>query len=117
MSDGTSLAERIREEREWLGFSCEQAAEKLGVELADVEAWESGGLVPTAEQVQRMAALFGLSVERLYGAPLVEDLGGVLLCGGKDLTHEDRYQVARFAEFLRHRHQDELADDAAGAPR
>ena len=111
MSDGTSLAERIREEREWLGFSCEQAAEKLGVDLSDVEAWESGEAEPTGDQVKRLTRLFGLPKERLRGAPLVVNTGLAYMCGGRNLTHEDLYQVARFTEFLRYS-GDEWAEGA-----
>lgn len=97
-----TLAERIGEEREWLGLPLEMVAEKAGVEVATVQAWESGESAPTGDQVAVLAALFGLSIERLHGAPLVEDIGHVLLCGSKDPTHEDRYEVARFVEYLRH---------------
>lgn len=97
-----TLAERIRGERDWLGLPRDLVAELVGVDLATVEAWEAGALVPSEDQVALLAGLFGLSVERLHGAPLVEDIGGVLMCGG-DPTHDDQYEVVRFAEYLRHK--------------
>ena len=109
------LAERIREEREWLGTTREKVAEMLGVELAAVTAWESGEAEPTGDQVEQLARLFHLPVERLHGAPLVVDPKLSYVCGGKDLTHEDLYEVARFAEYLRHSGPGEGADETAGA--
>ncbi len=98
-----TLAERIREEREWISATCEQLAGMLGEPVGVVEAWEAGESAPTGEQMVRLTGLLGLSVERLHGAPLRSGSGDVLFCGSGDLTHEDRFQVARFAEYLRHR--------------
>ncbi len=97
-----TLAKRIREEREWLGADCGQCADMLGDQVETVEAWEAGGSVPTGEQMVRLTDVLGLSVERLHGAPLVENVGGALMCGG-DPTHDDLYELIRFAEYLRHK--------------
>lgn len=102
MSETTSVAERIRDEREWLGFSRAQVAQKLGLPESAVEAFETGAAIPSEEELAKLARLFGLAPERLQGEPLAEDPVMAIACGSKNLTSEDRYTVMRFAEFLRH---------------
>jgi hypothetical protein len=72
---------------------------------AEVQAWESGDAEPTEEQLADLARLFGLSVARLHGAPLAMDRDLSYVCGGRDLTHEDQYEVARFFEYLHYANQ------------
>lgn len=102
MSEKTAVAERIRDEREWTGFSRAQVATDLGVHADTIEAFEAGTQEPTGEQLAALAALFGLTPGRLRGEPLAEDTSMAILCGSKNITSEDRYQVMRFAEYLRH---------------
>ncbi len=101
-----TLAERIREEREWIGATREQLGDELGVSPAVVETWEAGELVPSEVDMMRLARFFRLSVARLHGEPLREDPKLAVLCGGADLTHGDRYEVARFGEYLRNKAQE-----------
>lgn len=96
------MAERIRDEREWTGYSRAQVATRLRLPEATIEAFETGAQEPTNEQLAELAALFGLAAGRLRGEPLAEDPGMAILCGGTELTSEDRYHVMRFAEYLRH---------------
>ena len=98
----SSIAERIRDEREWLGFTQEGLAFGLNLPLDVIVAFESGAKVPDDITLGKLARFFGLTPERLRGEPLTEDLGMAILCGRRDLTSEDRYQVMRFAEYLRH---------------
>jgi transcriptional regulator with XRE-family HTH domain len=102
MAETAATAERIRDEREWCGFTRAQVAKKLNLPEATIEAFEAGTQEPTAEQVAALAALFGTTPDRLRGEPLAEEPTMAILCGSKDITAEDRYQVMRFAEFLRH---------------
>jgi transcriptional regulator with XRE-family HTH domain len=102
MAETTTIAERIRDEREWLGFTRAQVAEKLHRTEATIDAFEEGAMEPTDEELAALADLFGLAPERLRGEPLAEDASMAILCGSKSVTAEDRYQVMRFAEYLRH---------------
>lgn len=102
MSETTTVGERIRDEREWCGFTRAQVATKLGLPEATVDALETGAQEPMGEQLAALAALFGLAPERLRGEPLAEDTSMAILCGSRNVSAEDRYQVMRFAEYLRH---------------
>jgi ribosome-binding protein aMBF1 (putative translation factor) len=102
MRETSTVAERIRDEREWCGFSRAQVARKLHRAETLIEAFEAGAMQPADEELVALAELFGLAPERLRGEPLAEDSRMAILCGSKDITAEDRYQVMRFAEYLRH---------------
>jgi transcriptional regulator with XRE-family HTH domain len=114
VNEAVTLAERIREEREWTGMTVEQLAENMLVLPAVVAEWEDGVVEPTPEQVERLAGLFGLSPERLRGAPLVETADQKRIADVHGLGHEERFELARFAEFLRHANDGEAAETAAG---
>jgi ribosome-binding protein aMBF1 (putative translation factor) len=101
MAETTTVAERIRDEREWCGFTRAQVAEKIHRTEATIEAFEEGAMEPADEELAALAELFGLAPERLRGEPLGEDTSMAILCGSKNVTAEDRYQVMRFAEYLR----------------
>ena len=96
------IAERIRDEREWTGFTRAQVAQKLAVPEAVIEAFETGARQPSDSELAGLAQLFGLAPDRLCGEPLAEEPLMAIMCGHGDLTAEDRYQVMRFAEYLRH---------------
>jgi transcriptional regulator with XRE-family HTH domain len=102
MTEIATTAERIRDEREWIGYTRAQVAKKLRLPEATIEAFEAGTQEPTEEELANVAVLFALTPDRLRGEPLAEDPTMAALCDQKDVTSEDRYQVMRFAEFLRH---------------
>lgn len=56
---------RIRRLREGAGWSREALAERLGVHAGSVARWESGGAVPHAYRLERIAELAGVSGEWL----------------------------------------------------
>ena len=96
-----TVAGRVRDEREWCGFTRAQVAKKLHLPETTIEAFEEGAMEPADEELAALAELFGLAPERLRGEPLTEDTSMTILCG-KNISVEDRYQVMRFAEYLRH---------------
>jgi transcriptional regulator with XRE-family HTH domain len=100
--EGMQLADRIHREREYLNLSQEQVASVLGVSRAAVSAIETGRRKVSSQELKRLAALFGTSVDRLLGAELEEDPTSVALFRAtKDMSAGEREQVLRFAEFLR----------------
>jgi transcriptional regulator with XRE-family HTH domain len=96
------LAERLKQDREYVGLSQDQVAKALGIPRAAVSAIETGRRKVSSLELARLAALFGTSPDRLLGASLAEDPTAVqLFRATKTLSEGDRVQVLRFAEFLR----------------
>jgi transcriptional regulator with XRE-family HTH domain len=100
--EGMQLAQRIQQEREYINLSQEQVASALGVSRAGVSAIETGRRKVSSQELKRLAALFGTSVDRLLGAEPEEDATTLALFRtAKSLSAGEREQVLRFAEFLR----------------
>lgn len=59
----------LRQLREERGWTQEQVARQLDVQQTAVSAWERGWRVPRPKYQQRLAALFGISVEDLALEP------------------------------------------------
>jgi transcriptional regulator with XRE-family HTH domain len=96
------LAERLKEERDYLGLSQEQVANALGIPRAAVSAIETGRRKVSGVELARLAALFGTNPDRLLGAQAEHDTTDVqLFRATKALSNHDKEQVLRFAEFLR----------------
>lgn len=53
--------------------------EACGVAEPAVDLWESGELVPTYEQIERLAALTGYAVRFFYGEPM-PSVEGMFIC-------------------------------------
>jgi transcriptional regulator with XRE-family HTH domain len=101
-AEGMKLAERISTEREYLGLKQEQVAAALSISRAAVSAIETGRRRVSGQELKRLAALFGTSVDRLLGAePEQDPTSAALFRATKALSDRDREQVLRFAEFLR----------------
>ncbi len=99
---GPELAERIRQERSYVGLSQADVAEVLGIPRAAVSALETGKRRVTGLELGRLAELFGTSVDRLLGRDVpADDTTAALFRATKSLTDADKEQVLRFAEFLR----------------
>jgi transcriptional regulator with XRE-family HTH domain len=102
--DGESIeiAQRIRAEREYLKLNQAQVAEVLGIPRAAVSALETGRRRVSSIELKKLAALFGVSGDRLLGGDVEDDPTAIALFRtAKALTDDDRLQVLRFAEFLR----------------
>ncbi len=106
------LGARLREEREYLGFSQEQVAGYLGVSRSAVSLMESGSRRVDALELRRLARLYRTSMEHLTGTekgePESESLRLVARAAAR-LSPADRREILRFAQFLRSRSRDEPA--------
>lgn len=99
---GTDLADRIRQERNYVGLSQADVAEALGIPRAAVSALETGKRRVTGLELGRLAELFGTSVDRLLGRDVpTDETTTALFRATNSLTEADKEQVLRFAEFLR----------------
>ncbi|MBE7063637.1 MAG: XRE family transcriptional regulator [Ruminococcaceae bacterium] len=65
MFDSKRLGSNIRKERERLGMTQAQLAEKLYVSFQAVSGWERGVTPPEVENICKMAEIFGVSVDML----------------------------------------------------
>jgi transcriptional regulator with XRE-family HTH domain len=100
--EGPDLADRIRQERIYVGLSQADVAEALGISRAAVSALETGKRRVSGLELGRMAELFGTSVDRLLGRDVpTDETTTALFRATNSLTDADKEQVLRFAEFLR----------------
>lgn len=104
----TRLAERLREGREYLGLSQELVADHLGIPRASVSAFETGRRKVSSLELKRLAALYKCSVASLLGedesaSESAQDPAfRALFRAARGLSDQDKEQVVRFAQFLRH---------------
>ena len=104
--DRKALGERLREAREYLGFSQDQVATFLGVPRSALSLMETGQRKVDALELKKLAALYKRPVGYFTG-----EEGGVSF--GADVKHlarkvselspDDREELGRFADFLRAR--------------
>lgn len=110
MSEGptiqTVLSKRLREAREYRGFSQEEVARHLGVPRSAISLIESGSRRVSAEELSKLATLFQATMESLTGQdqePSEPESVRMVARAAADLSATDRDEVLRFAEFLRSR--------------
>lgn len=98
------LGERLKREREYLGFSQDQVAETLGITRSAVSLIESGQRKLEVLELKRLAALFGRTVADLTGEepeePAAEPVRALARLA-TTLAPGDLDELQRFAEFLR----------------
>jgi len=98
------LAERLKEEREYRGFSQDEVARYLGVPPGAFSLIESGRRDISPEQVRRLAKLFRIRLESLtaesHDAVDAESFP-LPTRAGATLSATDRDEVRRFARYLR----------------
>ena len=63
----SKVNENIRNHRKQLGLTQDQFAQKIGIKRSLVGAYEEGRAEPRLELLQKMAALFDISVDQLIG--------------------------------------------------
>ncbi len=108
--DRRGLAERLREAREYLGFSQEEVANFLGIARSALSNIENGQRKVAALELKKLAGLYKRTVSYFTG-----DAEGAELQFAADVAHlarkaaelspDDRQELSRFADFLRIRRQ------------
>jgi transcriptional regulator with XRE-family HTH domain len=95
------IGARLREARETLGITQEDAASALGIPRTSITALEKGARAVAATELSRMATLYRRPVAWLLGD---EDLApaatSALFRATASLSDADKEQVLRFAQFL-----------------
>ena len=107
-----TLGARLKEAREYRGYSQEEVAEHLDLPRSAISLMESGSRRVGALELRRLADLFQTTMENLTGLEQENsDLESVRMVAraAADLSASDREEVLRFAEFLQSRKSDEQA--------
>lgn len=99
------LATRLREVRDYLGFSQQFVAESTGIPRSAISDIERGVRRVEALELRRLARLYRHPVGYFLGKDDGEDVTPTevqaLARAAQDLTPEDREELLRFANFLR----------------
>lgn len=113
-TDRSALGARLRDAREYAGFSQEDVAKYLGVPRSAISLIENGTRRLDILELKKLAKLCDASIDELTGVdPSVDadpDSIKMVARAAAELTPDDRSEVLRFAEFLRtrqHRKHDE----------
>ncbi len=107
--DRKLLGERLREAREYLGFSQEEVATFLGVPRSALSLIETGQRKVDALELKKLAGLYKRPVSHFTGEKAEEPSFGAdvqhLARKVSELSPDDREELSRFADFLRARKQ------------
>ncbi|OPG81548.1 transcriptional regulator [Stutzerimonas stutzeri] len=105
--DRQRLAERLKEAREYIGLSQDEVANVLGLSRPAVSNIESGSRKVEATELNKLAKLYRKSLEYLMTGrdplPSGPEQLAFLARAVKGLSQQDIDEVARFAEFLKHK--------------
>ena len=107
--DRKGMGDRLREAREYLGFSQEEVAAYLGVSRSALSNIENGSRKVDAFELKKLATLYKRPVTHFTGedgeeASFGEDVAH-LARKASELSEEDRAELGRFADFLRAKKQ------------
>ena len=106
-TDRRTLGERLREAREYIGFSQDQVATYLGVSRSALSNIETGQRKVEALELKKLAGLYKRTVSHFTGAETDEgafEADVAQPCAkASELSADDRAELARFADFLRAR--------------
>ena len=102
----TTLSARLKEAREYRGFSQEEVARHLGVPRTAVSLMENGSRRVEALELRRLAKLYQTTMENLTGLDQeVTEPESIRLVAraAAELSTTDRDEVLRFVQFLQAR--------------
>lgn len=105
-----TLSARLKEAREYRGFSQEEVARHLGVPRTAISLIENGSRRVEALELRHLARLYQTSMESLTGE--VQETAEsesirLVARAAAELSATDRDEVLRFVHFLQSRQSDE----------
>lgn len=107
--DRRAMGERLRESRDYLGFSQEEVAKYLGISRSALSNIETGQRKVEALELKKLASLYKRPVAHFTGEDLEAQAVGEeiahLARKASELSAEDRAELGRFADFLRAKKQ------------
>ncbi len=101
-----TLGERLKDEREYRGFSTQEIADYLALSQTAVEEIESGQREIGSDSLERLADLYELSVDKLCDdqtSDEADEAFEVLERSNEDLSESDRDEIQRFLKYLNSR--------------
>jgi transcriptional regulator with XRE-family HTH domain len=104
--DRKALGERLRQAREYLGFSQDQVATVLSVPRSALSLMETGQRKVEVLELKKLAALYKRPVGHFTGEEEEESFGADVKHLARkvaELSEDDRMEVDQFADFLRAR--------------
>lgn len=113
--DRAAFSARLKEAREYRGFSQEEVALHLGVPRTAISLMESGSRRVSALELLRLAKLYQTTMEYLTGHEQDEFYGQddsqpesiqLVARAAAELSPSDHKEVLRFVEFLQSRKSD-----------
>lgn len=107
--DRKILGARLREAREYLGYSQDQVATYLDVSRSALSNMESGRRKVEALELMKLAGLYKRTVGHFTGESAVasdpDPAIAFLARKASELSVDDRHELERFADFLKARKQ------------
>ena len=92
--------QRLRQARQTARLTLEAAGDAIGVVRQSVSKWESGGNYPTPDRLQKLAALYGVSVDWLLNGDrrVAEDRAAYDVSGSRATVAGEIKQTLESAE-------------------
>ena len=94
------FAEQMRRLRQERGMTQQGLAEALGVSTSAVQKWERGQSEPNTKTLQRMADLFGVSLDELCDHPAPKSNVTVLTRALRQMTPEEQEKLIAVGRAL-----------------
>lgn len=108
------LSKRLEECRKRLKLNKKEVAELLKIDQSTYGKYELGKREPDAEMLQKLADVFGTSVDYLLGRTNIKSPIETIAAhhDGEEWTEEELEEIERFKEFVRmKRKQREMKND------
>jgi len=104
-ADRRMIGDRLRQAREYLGFTQQQIADALGLHRPSVSMIEAGERRVAADELQKLALIYSRPVAWFLGGEEGPPCAATrdLLATAQGLCEEDRAELMRFAEYLQYR--------------
>ena len=114
------LDNQIRQAREIVQLSREEAANRLGIQLDEIIEWENGHTQPSLRQLERLAELYGREIDYFLketrGLPAEVQFRSTSKQSFQELSHQARLVIAKFDDWCRTTYELENTLGKARAP-